>query len=110
MSSQFNGAVILELLGASVFIRIVVAVFSMRSAARPGRGTEGTALLVSGSTPFQQAVDGTGGPTDCAANLPLARMEILMCARQYLGNIAPACAGLDRRLGAAQHLGFSRPK
>ena len=86
MSSQFDGAVILGLLGASVFTMIVVATFSMRSTIRPGRGTEGTALLVSGLTPFQHAVDPTGRLTDCTANLPLACLEIFLCARKPTGN------------------------
>ena len=109
MSDQADVAIIIELLGASASAGIVVVVVSMRSATGPRRGAEGTGLLVSGSTPFQQAVDPAGGPTDCPADLPLARMEIFLCGRKPLGSIARAFAGLDRRLGAAQHLGFCRP-
>ena len=95
MSSRFDGAVILGLLDASVFTKIVVAAFSMRSAIRPGRGTEGTALLVSRLTPFQHAVDPTGRPTDCAANFPLACMETFLCARKPPGNNTGAFASLN---------------
>jgi hypothetical protein len=81
---------------------------TIRRAAGPRRGTEGAGLLVSGSMPLQQTVDPAGVSTDCPAGLPLAGMEMLVCERQPLGNMAQACAGLHRRLDAAQHLGFCR--
>jgi hypothetical protein len=108
MSNQADGAVILDLLVASASAKIVVAVVSTRGATGPRRGAERTALLISGLTPFQQAVDPTGGPTNCAANLPLARMDDLR-PRKPLGNITQPCAGPDRRFGTVQCVGFCRP-
>ena len=85
-----------------------VPVLSPRSAARPRRGAEGTSFPVSGSTPFQHAADLAGGPTDCPADLPLARMEIFVCVRKPFGSDARAFAGLDCRLGSAEHVGQCR--
>ena len=106
MSDQADVAIIVKLLASASAGTIVV--FSTRSAPGPRRGAEGTGLLVSSSPPFQHAIDLAGVPTNCPTDLPLAGSEIFVCARKPLGNGAEAFAGLDRRLGAAQHLGFCR--
>jgi hypothetical protein len=110
MFNQADGGVILDLLVAPASAKIVVAVVSTRGSTGPRRGAERTALLISGLTPFQQAVDPTGGSTNCAGNLPLARMEIDMRARKPLGNVRQPGSGSDRRFGTVQHLGFCRPE